>query len=132
MANALYQNLAQNLVPSLLKQFGTDDTLAVIQAKIEGAYNPVTDSYDDEVMTETSVNLVLTGVKSNTIDGSLVLSGDKIALVPNYDVNGNSFEQPRPNKDKLIINGVSWMIIENMPVSPDNSVILNKYQIRKV
>lgn len=116
-----YNRTAQT-AKTLLTKFGRACTLRRVTV---GAYNPATGSAS-ETVNDTTVTAADFAVKGETtVNGTLITMGDRYALISGVDIATVSIS------DRLIIDGVTWNIIEVLKVAPAGDTVINKVYIRK-
>lgn len=111
-----------NTAQSLLEKFGRDCTLSQITT---GAYDYATGSAPQTV-NDITVKAADFAVKGEiTVNGTLIVAGDRYALISGIDVANVDLE------DRLTIDGVIWNIIAVVKIAPAGVPVIHKVYVRK-
>lgn len=95
-----------------------------------GVFDPVT-SITPVVVTTQIGSGVEEAYRAKSIDGSLILVGDKKLILSPFDNTGALMVQPVADKSTVILeNGSKWTVKHNDPLSPAGLVILSNLQLR--
>lgn len=111
----------QATAQTLIARFGTSVTFVEVTT---GAYDPAT-ATPGESTTNHSATAVLLNYKLKDIDGTLIQSGDRIALI-----STTLTAVPKPG-DKITIGSDTWVVVDSQPLSPGGTDLLYAAQVRK-
>ena len=98
----------------------------VLRRNNEGTYNPATDTITGASTTDVSVIAVFTDFEQDEIDGTLIVRGDKKAVIA-----AGSLNSPPENNDILIDGSDQYRIVQLMAVQPGDTALIYKVQVRK-
>lgn len=112
-----YDDMAQT-AQEMINEFGRDIT----RHRPGGSYDPGTDINTDSGI-DFSVKAVFTEFKQSEIDGTIIVRGDKKALI-------SSVTAPVMN-DLLIDGAEQYRIVNVETIKPGDTEILYKAQVRK-
>lgn len=106
----------------LLNKFGR---VITIKQTSSGSYDPATGTNSATVVDVTAIACDFSVKGETTVNGTLILSGDRYALVA--DSAGTVVSV----KDKLLMDGVIWSIVAVLEIAPAGVTVVNKVYIRK-
>tara|TARA_B100000686_G_C16738759_1_gene945274 strand:+ start:787 stop:1137 length:351 start_codon:yes stop_codon:yes gene_type:complete len=112
----------EGIANTALQQIADKGRTITIKSVTEGAYVPGQPYSGTE--TETSVKAVVTAYSERLIDGSVIQTGDKQALIA-----ARGISEPTTS-DKIIDGGDTYSIVNVSTVKPGNTAILYKIQVR--
>ena len=119
--NQLYANLRYDLIPSLIKSFGTSLDLI---AESEGRYIPSAGVVEQIPPVITPAYGIITGYETKDIDGMLIKVGDRRVLIPAVGV-------PEPTSKYVVsLKSVRWSVVRCDTIAPDGEPILYDVQVR--
>lgn len=108
------------------KRLITDKGRAVsVTYRTAGTYSPTSDSITGSSTSTVSTLAVIAGYRQSLIDGTIIKTGDKKALLFAKDL-----EKPKIG-DILTDNGIDYSIIQSDEVGPGDIPVFYTLQIRK-
>ncbi len=119
MTSSIYAAMSK-MTETMLNLFGQEVTISYTTT---GIYNTSTGSSSVSTVNQTGFGALFEH-KSENIDGILVKVGDKQVLLSPIDIT-----EPKVN-DIVIVNGVSYSIIQVMVINPAGIVCLYELNVR--
>lgn len=99
---------------------------ALTLSRTTGAgFDPVTGAYGSTSSQSWALQGVMTGYKLRDIDNSLILAGDRLAIVDAVSV------LPIPGDTLTTSSGQAWKVIAVDPVEPAGAALLYSLQVRR-
>lgn len=117
--NPIYAEL-QAEASSLLAEYGRP---MVLYRAGESVIDPVTDEEVAGPPVELPCMGIITRYQANLIDGSRIKSGDRKVIL--------TAEQAPQMSDKLVIDGVSWVLVDIDTKQPAQTVLVYILQVRR-
>ena len=94
--------------------------------KTPGSYDPQTDAITGNGTTSQTVKMVILNFKRKDVDGTLIKTGDRMALLAN-----DALTRPPKTNDNVTDGGETYNIEDVEAVAPGDTVLLYKLQLRK-
>jgi len=98
---------------------------------VSGAYDPATGTTGADTTTTQTVTGVEEFYSARSIDGTLILAGDKKFHLSPLNAAGAAITPPVAEDKITFADGAVWTIKAVMPVSPAGTPVLFTLQIRK-
>jgi hypothetical protein len=114
-----YESLGDTAL-SLLVKFGKSITLS---RETGGSIDPITGAVTAGTDTSVTTTGVLLSYPDKMIDGTRILSSDRLLLLSNE-------QAPLPS-DKPVIDGEEWSIVNPDKISPAGIDVIYKIQVRR-
>jgi len=92
--------------------------------EVGGTFDPVLGKTSGATTTPWAANAVALSYSNAEIDGTVVQKGD-VKLVSEYTTT-----EPQPD-DTCTVDGVVYRVMNNEPISPAGTTVINKVQLRK-
>lgn len=126
--SAFYDDMALTAA-DLLTEFGQTVTLTHV---VSGSYDPATGTTGADTTTTQTVTGVEEAYSARSIDGTLILMGDKKFHLAPLNTSGTAITPPVAEDKLTLADGMVWTIKAVEPVSPAGTPVLFTMQIRRV
>ena len=112
----------------MIAEFGQDVTLTL---SVPGAYDTATGTTAAPDVSTQTVKGVEEAYSARSIDGTLILAGDKKLHVSPLNAAGAAITAPQVESTVTFTDGSVWTVKAVMPLSPGGTPLLYTLQLRK-
>lgn len=112
----------------LLTEFGQTVTLT---ESVPGSYDPATGATGSASVTTQTGKAVMIDYSSRSIDGTLIMAGDKMLKLSPLDTSGAQLTPPKPESTVTMADGTVWTVKRVEAKNPAGVAVLYTLQVRQ-